>query len=139
MKKLFIVLVILFTTISISFADPGPNMKEGKWEITTTTEMQGMPMQMPAVTQVQCLTKEDLVPQNSQQAGGNCNITDITVKGDSVSWTMRCSGQGGEETKGSGEITYSGDSFKGTMKVIMVQANMQMISTMRGTRIGKCE
>ncbi len=138
MKKLFIAFLILFITISISFADSSPNMKEGKWEITTKTEMPGMPMQMPAVTQVQCLTKEDLVPQNSQQGGGDCKITDIKVAGNTVSWTMHCSGQGGE-TKGSGEITYSGDSFKGTMKMIMTQANMKMVSVMNGTRIGDCE
>ncbi len=139
MKRLFISFIILFTATSISFAEPAPDMKDGKWEITTKTEMPGMPMQMPAVTSTQCLTKEDLVPQNSQQGGGGeCKVTDVKVEGNTVSWTMHCSGQGGE-IKGSGEITYSGDSFKGKMNIIMTQANMKMVNTMNGTRIGECE
>ena len=41
--------------------------------------------------------------------------------------------------KGTGEITYSGDTFKGTMKIQMPQANMEMTSHMDGKRIGDCK
>jgi hypothetical protein len=136
LKKMFTTLVMLFSTISISFADSVPNMQEGRWEITTEIEMPGMPMKMPPVTHTQCLTKEDLVPQSSQ-SGDECKITNIEVSGDTVTWVMQCKGQGGE-TKGTGEIIYSGTSFKGTIKMIMVQSNMQMTSNIKGSRVGNC-
>jgi hypothetical protein len=136
LKKMFTTLVMLFSTISISFADSVPNMQEGRWEITTEMEMPGMPMKMPPMTHTQCLTKKDLVPQSSQ-SGDECKITNIEVSVDTVTWVMQCKGQGGE-TKGTGEIIYSGTSFKGTIKMIMVQSNMQMTSNIKGSRIGNC-
>jgi len=47
-------------------------------------------------------------------------------------------GKGGE-MNGTGEIIYSGDSFKGTMKMQMPQSNMEMIAHMTGRRIGDCK
>jgi hypothetical protein len=136
LKKLFVASIILMAAISISCADSGPNMKEGLWEITTKMHMQGM--EMPPVKHTQCITKNDLVPQGSQQPGQECEITKIKTSGNSVTWTMKCTGQGGEVI-GTGEITYSGESFKGTMTISMPQANMEMTSHLSGKRIGKCK
>lgn len=136
LKTTFALLAILFFTVSISFADSGPNMQEGEWEITTKVEMPGMPMNMPPMTHRQCLTKDDFVPQNSQP-GNECKISNVEVSGDTVTWVMQCNGQGGE-TKGTGEITYSETSFKGVIKMVVVQADMQMTSKINGLRIGNC-
>lgn len=136
LKKLFAVSIILLAAISITCADSGPNMKEGLWEITTKMQMQGM--DMPPVKHTQCITKNDLVPQGSQQPGQECEIIDVKTNGNTVTWTMKCTGQSGEVT-GTGEITYSGDSFKGTMTISMPQANMEMSSNLSGKRIGKCK
>ena len=136
LKKLFAVSIILLAAISITCADSGPNMKEGLWEITTKMQMQGM--DMPPVKHTQCITKNDLVPHGSQQPGKECEITDVKESGNTVTWTMKCTGQGGEVI-GTGEITYSGDSFKGTMTITMPQANMEMTSNLSGKRIGKCK
>jgi hypothetical protein len=136
LKPTFAALTILYFTISISFAGSGPNMQEGEWEITTQVEMAGMPMNMPPVTHRQCLTQDDFIPQDSQP-GNECKISNVKVSGDTVTWVMQCSGQGGE-TKGTGEITYSGTSFKGVIKMIVVQADMQMTSKIKGLRIGNC-
>ena len=136
LKKLFAALIILLVAISISCADSGPNMKEGLWEITTKMQMQGM--DMPPAKHTQCITKSDLVPQGSQQPGQECEITNIKKSGNTVTWTMKCTGQGGEVT-GTGEITHSGDSFDGTMTISMPQANMEMISQLIGKRIGNCK
>jgi hypothetical protein len=51
---------------------------------------------------------------------------------------MKCTGQGGNVI-GAGEITYSGDSFEGTMSISMPQANMEMTSHLSGKRIGSCK
>ncbi len=135
LKKLFFCSIILLTAISISFAASGPNMKEGLWEITTKTKMPGM--EMPPMKHTQCITKHDLVPQSSQP-GQECKITETKVIGNTVTWTMQCKTQGGE-MKGTGKITYSEDSFEGTIIMSMPQANMKITTHISGKRIGDCK
>ena len=135
-KKLFVASIILIAAISISCGGSGPDINEGLWEITTKMNMQGM--DMPPVTHTQCITKNDLVPQGSEQPGQECKIADVKASGNTVTWIMKCNGKGGEVT-GTGEITYSGNSFKGTMTISMPQANMKMTSNLSGKRIGKCK
>ncbi|TET92310.1 MAG: DUF3617 family protein [Desulfobacteraceae bacterium] len=135
LKKLFFGSIILLTAISISFAASGPNMKEGLWEITTKTKMPGM--EMPPMKHTQCITKNDLVPQSSQP-GQECKITETKVIGNTVTWTMQCKTQDGE-MKGTGKITYSGDSFEGTIIISMPQANMKITTHISGKRIGDCK
>lgn len=135
LKKLFFCSIILLTAISISFAASGPNMKEGLWEITTKTKMPGM--EMPPMKHTQCITKNDLVPQSSQP-GQECKITETKVIGNTVTWTMQCKTQGGE-MKGTGKITYSEDSFEGTIIMSMPQANMKITTHISGKRIGDCK
>ena len=137
LRKILVILVVLLASLSTSIAGSGPNMQEGKWEITTRMEMPGMSISMPEVTSTQCLTKKDFVPQGSQQ-GQECKITKTKVIGNTVTWTVKCSGQGGEVT-GTGRMTYSGSSFKGTIEMTMVQSNTKMISHINGHRIGDCE
>jgi len=135
LKKLFFGSIILLTAISISFAASGPNMKEGLWEITTKTKLPGM--EMPPMKHTQCITKNDLVPQSSQP-GQECKITETKVIGNTVTWTMQCKTQDGE-MKGTGKITYSGDSFEGTIIISMPQANMKITTHISGKRIGDCK
>jgi len=137
LRKLLVISVVLLTSLSTSIAGSGPNMQEGKWEVTTRMEMPGMSKSMPAVTSTQCLTKKDFVPQGSQQ-GQECKITKTKVDGNTVTWTVKCSGQGGELT-GNGRMTYSGSSFKGTIEMTMTQPNMKMISHINGHLIGDCK
>jgi len=136
LKKLVFGSIILLTAISISFAGSVPNMKEGLWEITIKTEMPGM--EMPPMKHTQCLTKKDFVPQGPQQPGQECKITDVKVDGDTVSWSLECTTQGGK-MKGTGKTTYSGNSFKGTMVMSMPPTNMKITTHMNGKRIGDCK
>jgi len=136
LKKLFFASMILLTAISISFAGSVPNMKAGLWEITIKTEMPGM--EMPPMKHTQCLTKKDFVPQGPQQPGQECKIIDVKVDGNTVTWAIQCTTQGGK-MKGTGKTTYSGNSFKGTMVMSMPQANMNITTHMSGKRIGDCK
>ena len=137
LKTLFFTFIIVINTIAVSFAGSELNMQEGKWEITTKVEMPGMPTHMPPSKHIQCLTNNDLVPNNSQQ-GQECKITQTKIVGNTVTWIIECKSQG-EEMKGNGKITYSGNSLEGTIKMIMSQANMEMISHISGHRIGECK
>ena len=135
-KKLFFASIILLTAISISFAGSVPNMKAGLWEITVKTEMPGM--EMPPMKHTQCLTKKDFVPQGPQQPGQECTVTDVKVDGNTVTWVLECTTPGGK-MKGTGTTTYSGDSFKGTMIMLMAPTNMKITTHMSGKRIGECK
>jgi len=111
------------------------NMNPGMWEITTEVEMPGV--SMPAATMTQCISKESLVPQGgSSQGQGQCEVTDVQTRGNTVSWKITCDGQGGPMT-GTGEITYQGDTFEGGSKMSM--QGMEITTTMKGKRIGECQ
>ncbi len=137
LKKIFIVSVIVLAFVSVSCAGGAPDMKEGRWEISTKTEMPGMPMSIPTMKHTQCLTKKDLIPQNNQP-GNECKITTTSVAGNTVTWNMQCSGNGAD-MEGRGSITYSGNSFKGKIEITMSKTSMKMISHISGHRIGDCK
>lgn len=143
-KRVFPILIVVTAlycwAVSVPVQAGGPNIREGKWEITTELEIPGMSSDMPqqSFTHIECLNKDDYVPQGSQTkgAGGNCVIKDVRTSGDTVSWTMHCNtGQG--EMKGKGSITYNGDTFEGTMNSVM--PGMEMIQHLQGRRIGDCD
>ncbi len=114
----------------------GVDMKDGLWEITTTTEMSGMPFQIPPMTFSQCITQQDLVPQNAETDSG-CTRTENRISGNTVTWSIECKGEG-VSSRGDGTITYHGDSFEGDMKMSM-EEGVQMINLMKGRRIGACK
>ena len=132
MRKCLVVAFLLLFPVSVSLAGSLPDMQEGLWEITTKVEMQGM--DLPAATHRQCLKKTDPIPQGSQP-GQECEIADVQVVGNTVSWRMQCSQPGGE-IRGTGEITYHGDRFEGVMRIEM--EGTAMVSRMSGRRVGDC-
>ncbi|MFP4036958.1 MAG: DUF3617 domain-containing protein [Desulfobacteraceae bacterium] len=86
----------------------------------------------------ECLTEDNYVPRGSKAGGfgGDCEIRDVRITGDTVSWTMQCNtGQG--EMNGEGSITHNGDTFEGTIKTSM--SGMEMTQHLQGRRIGECE
>jgi len=136
MKALFFSLIasgVLFTACSSESS--GPDFKEGKWSVTTQTEMQGMAMQIPAMTFEQCLTAQDRVPMQQSSADG-CKIVKQSIVGDTVSWQYECT-----HSKGDGSITYSGERFSGTMHVQTDAGTgaMSMTTTMTGKYLGPCD
>ena len=113
------------------------DFEEGMWEITSQVKMQGM--DMPAQTFAQCITKDNMVPQNNdpnQQGGAGCSVSDVKTSGNTVSWSVVCK-TGGGEMKGKGKITYQWDSFKGESTAEMM--GMVMVTEMSGRRTGPCK
>ncbi len=130
-----ITLVFLWSTVSFA----GMNMHEGLWEISTKMEMPGMSMQMPTNKSTQCLTKKNMVPKG-QEKNEDCKITDQTIKGNTVTWVVECSGK--NAMKASGKMTYKGDTFEGTMTMTPKKSRkrgMGMITHINGKRIGECK
>jgi hypothetical protein len=136
-RKLLVVSVVLLASVSFSLAGSKPNVKPGKWQVTTRMEMPGMQMNMPPMTHTQCITENDYVPQTSQP-GEECKITKTRVSGDTVTWTMHCRGEGGE-MNGTGKVTYRGDTFEGKISMSMSPSGMSMTIYTNGRRIGDCD
>jgi hypothetical protein len=131
---------IIFLVIGVGGCSSGPDMKEGKWEITAEVSMKGIPMRMPAMTHEQCLTKEELIPQEGQQAAQNCTISDQKTSGDTVSWNVVCK-DGSMESKSDGAIIYHDETFEGTINMIMNGGPVSISSTntITGKYLGPCE
>ena len=114
-------------------------VKPGKWQVTMEMEMPGMAMKMPPTTITHCITKEDAenpeatLPKTSKD--GKCKISDYKMDGNTVSWSMTCEGK--EPMTGSGKITYTGDSYDGSMK--MKIGDHEMNAHYTGKRIGDCD
>lgn len=139
LRNVFIALAVAITLIFAAGASA--EMKEGLWEITTKAEMKGMPMQMPATTMKQCITKKDMAPKpEKQEKGQDCKMKDQKVTGDTVTYTMECKSAEGTMTSSS-KITYKGDSFDGTTNTTIKakgQPDMLMNSKMTGKYTGPC-
>lgn len=113
----------------------GVNMKEGKWEITSTVEMKGMPAgMMPPQTFTTCLKQTDYVPKNADQK--DCTMKDVNVSGNTVIWEVVC-----KESSGKGTITYAGDTYDGMMEMTVKEGgkDTHMKMTMKGKHIGPCD
>lgn len=134
-RKLLLISIVSAIALSVVTAWAGPEMNPGKWEITTKTTMAGMPTQ--SITHIQCITKEDLIPVN-QDDNQECQVTDIVYEGNTVSWKISCGGQSGC-MKGTGKVTYNGDSMRGTMHMTMSGSDMQINNQLYGRRIGTCD
>jgi len=131
--------LLVMATVLTAPAQAAPAFEEGEWEITSQTEIPGMPFTPPAVTMRQCLTLQDRIPQG-KDASGECSVVDVNSSGDTVHWTMRCNDANGS-TEAKGEVTYSGKSMQGVSHITTSSRGetMQMTSRMGGHRIGSCQ
>ncbi len=135
-RKIFLFSIAGLVTFSLSSAVwAEPQINPGNWEITTQTEMAGMPPQ--SVTHVQCITNDDLVPM-SEDANQECQVTNIETRGNTVSWEISCGGQGGGMS-GTGEVTYEKNSMHGVMRMTIAPYGTQVKNTISGKRIGDCD
>jgi len=139
LRDICIALAIVISLVWITSASA--EMKEGLWQITTKSEMKGMPMQMPATTMKQCMTKKDITPKPEKQPKGQeCVTKDQKLSGDTVTYTMECK-NADSTTVQSGKMTYKGDSFDGATDTTIQtkgQPDMKMTSTMSGKYLGPC-
>ena len=138
MRKLVpYVFAAVFALVAVAPAGAAENpQKPGKWKVTMQMEIPGMPIKMPPVNMEVCLTEEDLKdPQKSlpKDPKSDCKIGDHKLDGNTVSWTIECPKQ---NMKGSGEITYTDDSYTGGMD--MTVGEQQMKTRYSGKWLGAC-
>jgi hypothetical protein len=118
-------------------------MQAGMWEITTKTEMPGMPMAIPPQTMRHCYTQKDVEDGKGAVSRGsddkNCQVKDYQLKGNGATWTLECRGE--NAMTGTGTMTFGANSYTGGMKMKMEQGGQTMDMTMSwsGTRVGECK
>jgi hypothetical protein len=142
--------VVAVVFASAALAAQGPR-RDGTWEVTMQMEMPNMPagMTMPPMKSTQCITKEqandpkNLAPGRPQRGGqvgsnDNCTFTDYKEVGNKVTWSMKCGGA--QPMSGTGEITYSADSYVGQMVMNIERGgqSMQVTNKYNGKRTGDC-
>ncbi len=134
-KKILISLVFCaFTLFPYCSKASGPNIKEGEWKITVKTEYKGEVMiQIPERTYTQCITKENLIPKKYSKAQ-NCKIIKNEIKGNRVSWIVKCKTSGGPVIS-KGTVTYTYKTFKGIIKIDHM--GREIIQYIKGKWIGK--
>jgi hypothetical protein len=109
------------------------------WEVTTKSEMAGMPYAMPETTLTVCQPKSgEPDPKQMMERDGNCKVTDVKHSGSKTTWKMRCDGDG-QKMSGSGEITHSKSSYQGTSRMSGTAdgEKFDMTASYRGKRIGQ--
>ena len=136
LKSLFAVLLATFLLPALVLAAT-PAMKEGLWEMTTTTVMPGMPFQIPPVTVNHCYTREELKDQQNYapKQDDNCKMTESKLSGNKFTWKVVCTGK--SKGTGEGEIVYKGTSYEG--KMTFNSEGMKMTSRYQAKRIGDCQ
>jgi len=135
-EKSFIALIALMFIFSGNAIAGGPDMKEGLWEITVHMNMPGMPVEMPAHTFKQCITKDNAIPEDPAEKDKDCKMEYKKVTKDTVIWKVVCKDDEGKFT-GEGRITYKGDTFTGEMR-LKESDGMEMTQKMKGKWIGPC-
>ena len=141
MMRLATVSIVAAVLLPVYAHAAAPNMKEGLWEITVRTEMQGMPGGMPPQTVQQCITQKELADPSrttpGTQGDKRCKITDYKMQGNTASWKTACEG----DMTGSGTMTYAGSSYTGTQNMSMKHEGktLNMTVNFTGRHLGDCK
>ena len=138
-------------------------IREGRWQYTSTVQMDGMPqmqnmpkmpegmklppgMKMPSMgpngmttTYETCVTKDNPVPQNPE-GESRCKTTRMERKGNRINWATSCTMKNGETAQAEGEGSYSGDRSEMTIKTHTTHKGQPIDSTMhvKGQYLGAC-
>ena len=129
-------LVALMSAVSLVADDAA--VRAGKWEVTTSMDIPGMPFKMKPIVQSVCVSEEDAKDPNKSTPKASkddkCKVVDYKIEGNKASWKIKCDGQ--EEVSGTGEMSYAADSYEGKMSMAMGAQNMT--TTFKGKRLGEC-
>ena len=119
----------------------GVSIDPGMWEMTSTMTMTMMP-EPRSTTVKECIEDDELNPESFNMDKDNpCNITDVTIDGNTARWSISCSTGGGPVMEGQWEFTSNGDSISGngSMDTEFSGQKMGFNMTWVGKRVGDCE
>ena len=114
-------------------------MKPGSWEITTVTTMPMLPSPQ-TTTSTECVRDEVFDPRTLMQDSEGCRVTQHSVKGNTMTWSMECT-SAEARMGGRGEVTIDDTLAHGSMQMEMGQGGpvMEMKSSWSAKYLGACE
>ena len=118
----------------------GVSINPGMWEMTSTMTMTMMP-EPRSTTVKECIEDDELNPESFNMDKDNpCNITDVTIDGNTARWLISCATGGGPVMEGQWEFTSDGDSISGngSMDTEFSGQKMGFNMTWEGKRVGDC-
>ena len=122
----------LFLFASAAWADIDP----GNWELTATTEMQGI-KEPASFTQTRCLTPEDARDPSrlfGSSPGAGCQFLNRNDTGSVFTFDIECGSP--QPIRGSGSVRYERDSVEGELE--LKTDTFTARSRISGRRIGGC-
>lgn len=118
----------------------GVSIQPGQWEMTSTMTMTMMP-QPRTQTSTECITESELGPEDfNMDKNSPCDITNLVVDGNTISWDINCPIEGAPPTQGHWQFTSSGDEItgNGSMTAELGGQAMDFKMDWAGKRIGDC-
>ena len=133
MKKIWIAILMLLVGSANAFAGFVP-MKPGKWLITATTKMPGLPYPIPPVSRMLCYSSADVRNNKAiPSARKGCYMKYYRITGSSMVWKMVCK----DNATITGEMTSTGSTYQANMT--SESAGRKFITNVTGRRVGACK
>jgi len=120
------------------------NYKPGKWEITRTTEIKGVPtefkamMKVPPETTQECISDDNFIFAPNE---GECKYEQNRVSSEKLRITFTCAESDGV-IKGTGEVNFNGKTSSGWFKMNVEKSPfgpMKIKSNFKARYIGACK
>jgi hypothetical protein len=137
-------MALLVCTVAVATLAAQSSIRAGRWETTAQVQIPDLPVQMPDVKATECMNPDQLekdpgslLPEALRPGRGNsseCKVSNTKVSGGTVTWRFTCTGE--QAMTGTGEITFAGDTFTGTMT--MATDVGAVTAKMTGKRVGDC-
>lgn len=117
-------------------------VQPGNWELTVTSQMQGMDKPIGPLSKTQCFTEADTRdPGRVLGTGGSCQFSNRRDSGDAYTFDVKCGGA--LPMSGSGRLRQGPDAFEGDLDLAVDSgagggANLGMRTKVSGRRLGPC-
>jgi hypothetical protein len=116
------------------------DIEPGNWEITATTQMEGMPQPIGPISRTECLTADAASDPGKvlSPGSGSCAFSNRRQSGDTYSFDVNCGGA--FPMRGTGSVRYGGQSLDGRLDLgaELQGKRVGMSSRISGRRLGAC-
>ena len=136
MTRALFVLAIAWSGTALSQVEPG------NWELTVTSQMQGVEKPIGPLSKTQCFTAEDTKdPGRVLGTGGSCQFSNRQHSGDLYTFDVQCGGA--LPMSGKGRIRQGSGSFEGDLDLTVDSgagggSSLGMRTKVSGRRLGPC-